>query len=83
MLEASSGGLNGEQGRIRYDQAVSGLVGCGKGAGAMGSYWGRVLSRTWQREGDMLQFLVMKGAFSLCVESALGGERSEQKQGDL
>lgn len=83
MLEASSGGLNGEQGSIRYGQTISGLVGSGKGGGAMGSYWGRILSGTLQRGGDMLQFLIMKDAFSLCVESALGGESSEQKQGDL
>lgn len=64
--------------KYRYSQIASGRMGYGKGLGAMGSHW--VLSGTWQRGGDMLQFLIMKDDFGSCVESAL--ER-EQKQGGL
>lgn len=56
---------------------VSGLVGPGKGVGALGSYHRRVLSGSWQRGGDTLRFLIRKGDFGSCMESTLGGEWSE------
>ena len=62
---------------------MSGLVGSGKQVGATGSYWRRVLNRTWQREGDRLQFVIMKGDFGSCMGGAQGGGLSEQKRGDL
>lgn len=61
---------------------VPGLVGHRKGVGAMGSYWKRNLSGSWQRGGDMFLFLIRKDDFGSCIESILEGERSEQ-QGDL
>lgn len=49
-----SGWWAGEKRSLRHGQMVSGLVGHGKGAGAMGSYRRRALSGSWQRGSDTL-----------------------------